>query len=67
MTRYTLTRLMTGIFIAQVAVRAATDVLVYAQPIRHWPEAIADALETTAHSDSFYMPAAIALMKHYHS
>jgi hypothetical protein len=67
MPRETLTRLMTGIFIAQVAVKSAADILLYAQPIRRWPEAIPTALETTIRNDAFYMPAAVALMQHYQS
>jgi hypothetical protein len=58
---------MTGTFIAQVAVKVAADILLYAQPIRYWPEDIKDALETTISNDAFYMPAAVALMQHYQS
>ena len=67
MPRETVTRLMTGIFIAQVAVKLATDILLYDQPFRYWREHIKDALETTTIKDAFYMPAAVALMRHYQS
>ena len=62
-----LTRLMTGIFFAQVAVKSAADILLYAQPIRYWPEAFGGALWATIRNDAFYMPAAVALMQHYQS
>ena len=71
MPRETLTRLMTGIFIAQVAVKLASDIasdiLLYNRSFRYWRENIIDALETTTIKDAFYMPAAIALMRHYQS
>jgi hypothetical protein len=56
---------MTGIFIAQVSVKAATNALLADMPISRWPKAFSDALQTTIHSDAFYMPAAVALMQHY--
>ena len=67
MTRKTLTRLMTGIFIAKVSLKAVANVLLHDLPIPAWPRALASALQTTIHSDAFYMPAAIALMQHYQS
>ena len=67
MTLKTIARLMTGIFIAQVAVKAATNALMADMPITRWPKAFRNALATTIHEDAFYMPAAIALMQHYQS
>ena len=67
MPRETVTRLMNGIFIAQVAVKLASDILLYDHPFRYWRENIKDALETTLIKDAFYMPAAVALMRHYQS
>ena len=67
MPRETLTRLMTGIFIAQVAVKLTTDILLYDRSLRYWPKHVKDAIETTIIKDAFYMPAAVALMRHYQS
>ena len=67
MPRETVTRLMTGIFIAQVAVKLATDILRYDRSLRYWREYVKDAIETTISKDVFYMPAAVALMRHYQS
>ena len=67
MPRETLTRLMTGIFIAQVAVKLATDLSMYDRSLRYWREHVIDALETTIIKDAFYMPAAVALMRYYQS
>ena len=58
---------MTGIFIAQVSLKAAANVLLHDMPTPAWPKALGTALAATIHADAFYMPAAIALMKHYHS
>jgi hypothetical protein len=70
MARKSIARLMTGIFIAQVAVndvKAATNAPLADMPISRWPKAFSEALQTTIHNDAFYMPAAVALMQHYQS
>ena len=65
-----LTRLMTGIFFAQVMAKTAANTVAPYLPINGWPDVVVAALHATRtviHEDAFYMPAAIALMQHYHS
>ena len=65
-----LTRLMTGIFFAQVVAKTAANTIVPYLTINGWSDVIAGAaraIQSTMHEDAFYMPAAIALMQHYQS
>jgi hypothetical protein len=58
----TLTRLMTGIFIANTLVPFGVG--------NEWgglPKAAARAIQPTVHKDAYYMPAAIVLLSHHRS
>ena len=63
-----LTRLITGIFIAQVVAKTAANTIAPHQPIYGLPGVIVatvQAIQSTMHNDAFWMPAAVALMQHY--
>jgi hypothetical protein len=65
-----LTRLMTGIFFAQVVAKTAANTIAPHLTIRGWSDVVAGAvlaIQSTMHEDAFYMPAAVALMQHYQS
>jgi hypothetical protein len=65
-----LTRLMTGIFFAQVVAKTAANTIAPHKPINGWPDVIVaavQAIQSTMHRDAFWMPAAVALMQHYQS
>ena len=66
----TLTRLMTGIFFAQVAAKTFANTMLPLGAGTDWgniTKGAARAIQSTMHEDAFCMPAAIALMQHYHS